>query len=276
MAHSDAKRVMTQYYDLAKSPPTHDFVNWLARCEEARVAEGAESLAIRIIPGDRQQSPRDKFYSQDRRNWRINNLLTPLAWLLPSVSSVSVAEDGEQTLSYGHPGGPKPPCFKVPAIARQIVEAVIPKKAVTISLRDSLFEPQRNTDAEQWGVVADWIQERGYVPVIVPDAEADMEGRYQELPFFNYRAATYNPALRVALYEVAHHNLFICSGVQALAMYCDVKLHSFKTHVPGIQCLGKDYMRRAGWSPEHQWPGKRVFWEPDEADVIIPELEKFL
>ena len=274
MAHPDPKPLEV-FYDLAKSPPTHDYCSWLARCEEARLAAGADSLHIRIVPGVRRQSPRDVFYSQDRRYWRIQHLLMPLAWLLPSVTDVSIGE-GEQTIAYIPPGGPKPPCLKAPAIALDIARKALPPKPVTISLRNSLFEPARNTDNAEWEIVAGWLQDRGYSPVIVPDAEADMEGRYTDLPFYHYRAAAYHPALRVAAYELAVTNLFICSGVQLLAMYCDIRLHSFKTYLPGIQCMAKEWHARAGWGPMHKWPGKAVYWEPDTAEFIISRLETVL
>lgn len=266
---------MEQFYELSKSPPTHDVCNWLYRCEEARIAAKEESLQIRFVPGVRDQSPRDRFYSQDKRYWRIQNLLTPIAWCLPSVTDVSIKR-GEQTLRYYPPGGPKPPVFKAPKIAVDIVSKVLPPKPVTISLRNSLFEPERNTNNGEWWEVATWLQERGYSPVIIPDAEADLEGRYEPLPFFHYMAAAYHPAIRLACYELAVNNLFICSGIQLMAMYCDIKLHSFKTYLPGIQAMSKKWHEQAGWGPMHKWANKRVYWEPDNADFIISELEKTL
>lgn len=266
---------LVQYYELAKSPPTHDVCNWLVRCEEERIKSGEDSLHIRFVPGVRDQSPRDRFYSQDRRYWRIQQLLTPIAWCLPSVTDVSISQ-GTQTLKYHGPGSPKPPVFKASKTALDIARKALPPKPVTINLRNSLFELQRNTDNDEWGVVAQWLQDRGYSPVIVPDAEADMEGRYQDLPFFNYRAAAYHPAIRLACYELSVTNLFICSGVQLMAMYCDINLHSFKTYLPGIQAMSKEWHARNGWGPMHKWANKSVYWEPDSADFIISKLEKAL
>lgn len=260
---------MEVFYELSKSPPTHDFCNWLSRVSTLG------DIQVRIVPGDRDLSPRDKYYGKEKRLWRIQNLLTPLAWLLPSVTDVSLGR-GEQKHAYGHPGGPQAPCLRAPEHARKIVKQFLPPKVVTISLRNSDFEPERNTNNAEWELVCDWLSNKGYTPVIIPDAEADMSGRYRDIPYIHYRAASYHPALRVALYELAHHNLFICSGVQLLAMYCDIRLTSFKTHVPGIQCLGKEYMRKAGWSPEHKWPNKQVFWETDTSENVIQVLGRTL
>ena len=265
---------MEVFYDLAKSPPTHDFVNWLSRVEEERIKSGAESLKVRIVPGQRFYSVRDKFYSPERRHWRIQNLLIPLAYLLPSVSDAAVGR-GEQKHSYFNPGCPRPVIFKAPKLASEIVANVIRKNTVTITLRDSDFEPQRNTNLEEWLRVAGWLKQNGFNPIFVLDAEADMRGCYRDFPFPSYGAASYCPALRLALYEQAEMNLMTNSGVFVMALHSNVRMMAFKLFVDGVPCCSESHMRKSGFSPDHDWgPDKHLFWEYDDYRNIVSEFRR--
>lgn len=267
---------MEAFYDLSKSPATHDMVNWLVRAEEARIAAGAPDLQVRFVPGVRMTSIRDKFYTPERRNWRVQHLLTQLAWLLPSVTDVSMGS-GEQTLSYANPGEPKKPIFKAPAHAMQIVSDMLPKNSVSITLRQSDFEPLRNSKLGEWLKVASWLKNNGYNPIIVPDAEADMRGMCEELPYYTYRAAAHCFALKLALYEQCPMNLMINSGTMLLGLHSDIRMMAFKLFVDGVPCCSESWMRKAGFTPDHNWgPHKHLFWEDDSARNILPEIQKHM
>ena len=266
---------MELFYDLKKSPPTHDFINFLVRAEQARISSGSDSIQVRFVHGSRQQSPRDIEYSQERREWRIQNLLMPLAWLLPSVTDVSFGE-GEQTLSYLNFKEPQQPVLKAPAAAKSIVSKSLSgmKNPVSITLRQSDFETVRNSRASEWEKVGKWLKKNGYTPVIVPDAEADMLGRHPALPFYTYRPASHNVAMRLALYEHCVCNLMTTGGPMLAALFSDAPLMAFKLIVPGLQCTTEAHMRKSGMAPEHDWGEfKRLYWEDDFAEGIIGRLE---
>ena len=266
-------------YELSKSPPTHDFVNWLVRAERMREYQGAASFNVVIVPGNRKYSNRDMYYTYDRRTWRITELLMPLARLVPTVADVSIGK-GEQVLSYLNPGIVSKPIFKAPDLAKHIIESVMPSNVVTITLRQSDFELERNSNQDEWKQVAEWLQENGYCPVFIPDAEADMRGRHLFTGFSEYIAASYNFALRLALWEHAKLNLMHNSGPMVMALYSDVPLLCFKMYVPGVPCCAKEHMLASGFSPEHDWSTpthqKKLFWEEDTAKNIIPVLAEHL
>ena len=273
--------MMRAAYDLAKSPPTHDFVNWLARAEAARIAAGEDALEVAIVPGVRRISPRDFAYTQERRAWRIQHLLAPLAWLMPSVASVVVVEEGEQQLSYGNPGRPLAPIFRAPAHALEQVRAWLPANAVTITLRESDFEPVRNTSRNDWLRVAVWLKANGYEPVIIPDAEAEMRG--EDFPAGHgrvYHAAAHCVGLRLALYELASMNLMTNSGVMVMALHADVPLMCFRLEVPEVPCCHREHLVRSGFSPAHDWStnrhAKRLFWERDTFDNVTRALRLYM
>ena len=270
---------MEAAYELSKSPPTHDFVNWLARVEYARQASGDKYLKVRVVPGMRYFSERDLQYTPERRDWKIENLLLPLARLAPSVIEATRGA-GTQTLSYLPPGSPKPPFFKAPNIAKDIIAGILPKHAVVITLRNCEYEIERNSLFAEWIKVAEWLKANGKFPIFVPDAEADMRCTNLPNPFPEYVAASHNFDLRLALYEAAELNLMPNSGTLMTALYSDVSLMAWKLYVPGRPCCTKEHMLKAGVSPEHDWSSgphrKQLFWEEDTAENILPSLAERL
>jgi hypothetical protein len=266
---------MEAIYELAKSPPTHDFVNWLARAEYMRRASMDPHLQVRVVAGQRDWSDRDKQYSVDRREWRIENLLLPLARLVPSVNEATRAVTGTQVLSYANPGRPVPPIFKAPRLAREIVAEALPNNVVTITLRDSDFERQRNTRFHEWLKVADWLDGQGFTPVFVPDAEAHMRGLNLNVRHPVYTPASHNVALRLALFEHARMNLMTNSGIMVLALHSEINMMAFRLFVADVLSCSVAHMKRSGFSPDHNWgPGKKTYWEEDYADDVIGVLKR--
>ena len=270
---------MQAVYSLYQAPPTHDFVNWLARVNEERKLVAAPTVDITIVPGVRMFSDRDKYYTQARRTWRIENLLMPLARLAPFVGNITLG-DGIQHLSYGNPGRVMAPIFRAPEHAKQIVEKCIPKNAVTITLRQSDFEPSRNTNLAEWVKVADWLVAEGYTPVFIPDAEADMRCDSEPTGHAEYLPASHNFAMRLALWEHAKLNLMTNSGPMLLALHSDIPLLCFKLYVPQVKACQKPHLIASAFSPEHDWSTgahrKQLYWEEDTAKNIIPILAERL
>lgn len=266
-------------YDLNASPVTHDFVNFLARAEYSRHAQGASGLDIRFVPGDRQLSLRDKFYSAERKLWRVNDLLAPMARLVPSVRNVTFGP-GRQELSYANPGRPMPPIFEAPPLARQIVKKAFPDNTVTITLRQSDFEPSRNSNQFELELVAEWLNANGFFPVFIPDPEADMRREHKSTGYTEYLAASYNLALRLALWERAKLNLFTNGGSMLMALYSNVPVMSFKMYVADVACCQKEHLERSGLAPRHDWSTskhrKHLFWESDTEKFVTEQLKKRL
>jgi hypothetical protein len=270
---------MVSYYDLNESPPTHDFCNWLIRVEQERRAKKEPFVDIVIVPGSRMRSPRDHVYSIQRKIWRIDNLLAPLARCLPSARNISTGE-GKQTLSYLNPCAPVvTPVLKAPPVAASIVASYLENKPrpVSITLRQSEFEPIRNSTAAEWRKTASWLEENGYTPIVVPDGEALMTGSADTLGRAPYAPAAMSPELRLALYEQCVCNLMTTGGPMVLALMAEVPLMAWRLIVPGIPCATTNHMRMSAMSPEHYWgPYKKLYWTTDSAEVVTRDLEKWL
>lgn len=266
---------MEAFYDLARCPPTHDFLNWLYRAEQLRIFRGDEHLQVRFVKGYRKQSPRDLYYGHDRRDWRIQNLLMPLAWLLPSVDDVSMGNVPGKDISYLNPGKPVSPILKAPKQAVEYVKGwKLQEPYVTISLRQSDFEDCRNTLDREWEPASKVLEAMGYSIFVIQDGELALRKPIMA------DAASQNPAIKLALWEGAAMNLMINSGPMVMALYADVPMLAWKCEVPGIQCGTRDHMSKSGFGPDHDWSTprniRRMFWEPDTFENIVPVLEKYM
>lgn len=228
-------------FDLGHYPITYDFVYWLVRAEEARVKIGAESLGVIFQPGEvdlaegfRLKTMRDFQLTADRKRWRLENLLVPLAHRIPSVSTVQISPVRIEKLVTPHFNifddiHKTDLCpFRASGAARAAVDAMYPKRYVTITLRDSDVQPERNSDQAQWAKVADWLRGHGLEPVVVPDTEAVMRGTPQTVCEAECVPAAMNVDIRMALYELAEFNLFTSGGPMALAQFMDCRYATFK------------------------------------------------
>jgi hypothetical protein len=274
---------MRQCYDLSVSPATHDFVNWLARIEQRRVAKGQSAIDVVIVPGDRRKTPRDLFYSQDQKMWRAHNLLFPLARCLPSVASVAFGR-GIQTEDYINFPQPQPPVLKAPAHAAQLVRAFLRDRPrpVSVTLRQSAFEPTRNSNVETWELVCERLQANGYSPVIVPDAEALMTGtsamfEYVRTSFCAYPAASLHPELLLALYEQCEANLMTNNGRMVMALFAECALMAWKIIIAGLPCCNEPHVRISAMAEDDDWgPRKHLYWVDDDYDEIIARIKPVL
>lgn len=271
---------MEQFYDLSKSPVTHDFCNWLVRAEQERIKSDEEALQIRFVKGTRLFSFRDYLYTQERRDRRLRELLFPLAWLLPSVDDVSLMEKGKQTLDYHNFKEPQKPVFKASPIDRSIVSHFLSElpNPITLTVRQTDFERERNTNNEEWHKVLRWLVDRDYSPIVIPDMESEMAGILNGLEdFIQYPAAAFSPGIRLALYEQSVVNLMTTGGPMVLSLFSDVPMMAFKLIVPGINCCTPQHMINSAMTPDSDWgERKKLYWANDTAENIIKRLEEEL
>ena len=262
---------MKIFYELNKSPATHDIVYFLARA-----CESGEDLQVRIVKGNRLLSPRDQLYSLERKEWRIHNLLIPVARLAKGVTGVTVVDEGEQTIPYVPPNTPCKPIFKAPEFALNIVNKAFSeiKNPVTINIRQSDFNPIRNSRRTEWMEVCKWLEKNGYTPVIIPDYEAELLGDSWDFPYITYRAAAHSHALRLAAWESSVANLGVTNGPMMMGFMSEAPMMVFKMVVPGITVCSEEYLKKIAMSPSDDWGEfKRIYWEADKADFIIDRLE---
>ena len=273
-------------YDLAVQPITHDFLFWLMRVEEIRSTTGIEKIPIEFRLSEsgsfRERTTRDFQLSDERKFWRLHNLLVPLAWRLPSVESVSVIPAGGRDAikidifknAFKNPLAP----LRASEAAKAAINALYPERFVTFSERNSDVQPLRNSNNEQWQKVCTYLQQKGYRVVVVPDTEAYMQGRGGMYWDDVCPIAAINVDLRLALYELSQFSLFTSGGPFNLGVWDDrVNYAVFKLYCDGIQTCSKEFLTKLGIEDgSNKGTYRQHWWGDDNADFVISTIEPYL
>ena len=271
-------------YDLGHYPITYDFVYWLVRAEEARIKAEVESLSLVFQPGSedgfRLKTMRDYQLHEDRKQWRLHNLLSPVARLLPSVRTVTVTPvrlDISTPHFDLHTDIHKTPIspFRASDVARSMVRKMYPKRYVTITLRQSDVQMGRNSNRVEWRKVAVWLEKRGLEVVVVPDTEAVLQGIHHNVGD-ECVAAAMSQDIRLALYELSEFSLFTTGGPFALAWYADVNFAVFK--LKNDEQTGEESrLRQIGLEDgASRGPYRNAYWCEDTFENIRARVEPYL
>lgn len=192
------------------------------------------------------------------------------------------------------------PLIAAPVHKKDILNNVFLKKnqkeIITISIRYT-FDAQkkgndnydifRNSNIDVWLDVCDWIKNNtDYLPVIIPDLEllAEKDSFFRNHEIFNL--ATYDLALRTALYEVSFLNLLVPSGFAELLIHSqnNFKIFKFgderiKNGLPNsIEENMKTYDVRKNEQLKFCSDNQKIYWGSDSENYnfIISEIQKFI
>lgn len=282
------KTVLTAVYDLAVSPPTYDFIAFLAEAEKARIAGGHTHIDVVFIPGPIGGFRDDNLPpSISAREGMLQRICIPACRLLPSVRNVTVRKDRQPVEGNIFPEGwtvinpvahygakylhDAKPCLKATQSAVNYVKARLPEKYATITLREAEYWPERNSDKAEWYKVARWLDREGYTPVFIPDTSGgDIPG------YTNFREASLDVDIRVAAYEGAALNLGVVNGPFALLYAMNVPYMVFKVITPECVSTTKEFLAAHGMTEGMQFsPNGKTVWKDDTAENIIRELRLF-
>jgi hypothetical protein len=136
----------------------------------------------------------------------------------------------------------------------------------TITLRNSDYWPERNSDFDAWTGAATFIESMGYQVVWVPD----MDGA---TPHPAFDAATWDIDIRAALYEGAALNLGVSNGPVALMAMLNCRYLIFKMVTDGCPSTSVDFLKSHGLVPGSSYNERgRLVWENDTEEVLIREI----
>jgi hypothetical protein len=300
-------------YDLSAGPVTFDFIYFLMMAEHFRATTGRLGLFVLFVPapgdGFRRASPRDHFLTQDRKLWRLLNLLAPCAALVPHCVGMHVCAsraDAAELLREAAPDRVFPPQFsldnptcpyslpqilqcaqhgpdiralRAPPLAAALVQRWLRelgggKPVVSITLRQSDFQPARNSDLAAWRQFAGACTRMGFHPVFIPDTESLLNGQQAALDGFTTLAL---PALsvgyRLAIYETCFLNMLTNNGPAALCMFHpSARSQIFKMIVASVPTCSAQFFISQGLLPGAQLPfagaGQTITWQDDDADSL--------
>ena len=297
------------YYDLKYGPATFDFAHFLAFSNAVRQDIKSNDMSINIIGAEfREKSPRDKILEDSERKWRINHILVKLANLIPEVSSVTfnssyLSEMKIPAFPGGYPPNPGDNEYSMPYSAsflRHFYDSkninIRPFRAseqaknfvnniykdddvITITLRNSEYEPKRNSNLEEWYKVYQAIKKTRFRPIVIPCFEDCMKNKsYSKYDWEVWEPASIELDLRLALYEKSQENLCVVNGTSSVLYLSNCNYHMFKvgantyrTAEPGF--FLQEYGTKIGESPIFSTNDQHFIWENDDASNVLKYLD---
>lgn len=251
-----------------------------------RIDLGYDEIELKIIPGPVHGFRSDNlppFDVAERVRMR-DHIVVPLARLLPSCVSCEVLPNrirppgniiGFGEARYGFP-------IKMRAAQRNVYPFRHPSKSsapvgpyVTITLREALYWPTRNSQLVEWIKAASELKRQGHRIIFIRDtakASEPIDG------FETSPAASVNLFSRAALYAGAAANLFINNGPAWLCWFLGAPCLIFRMVSPDAPCSSQEYFAACGLPPGGQPAyakrGQRIIWHDDNADVILAAFER--
>ena len=294
------------YYDLKFAPATFDFACFLVTANAIRQSIGYKTMRVTIVCNEfRNWSARETKMEESHKRWRVSHILSKLPSLIPEVDSVTVTDSPLSELQFpAFPGG-YPPApgsswkfpylttefiqfyntdinlrpFKSSEGAKKLINNLFDDNVITISLRNSKFVPERNSNLDEWYKVYQELKKKKFRPIVIPCFDDYMGDK----TFANYDWEIFDPAvidvdLRLALYEKAFDNLCINNGPSTLITQSDCRYKYFKFITEGVKNTSAEHHKLLfGINPgeNHAFAmesGQDLFWETDNADVILKAL----
>lgn len=276
------RTTLTAVYDLAVSPPTYEFLSFLCAAEKARLQHGHTYLDVVFMPG-----PKDGFRddalppSLEERHSMLHRICVSACRLLPSVRTVTVRADRQPVSGTIFPDGwtvltpvshygmqwvveGLPQALRATEYAKKRVRYT-PRSYITITLRQSSYWPERNSNLHEWTAAARVLQARGYEVVWVPDTDTSDSIMSWDIDF------------RLALYEGAACNLMIANGPLMLAVLSTVPYLAFKMVTEACPSTTPEFMRQHGYDVGFQFSANgRCIWKEDTCDTIVDAVEDYL
>lgn len=293
------------FYDLEVSPATWDIVKFLVLAEKRRIEYRCDDLTTVIVPasngfrkGDLEIYQRYGNYDEGYMRWRLRNILVPCCWLVNSSVMLCGDREEAQRIIMGMDGMLFPDLYTVIKPTGRFLdwymqheEGEIPslratpqslvyvnnwlkeraegRKVVTINLRETAYEPERNSNIEEWSRFSYWLDKSKYMPLML----RDMEKAYELNGFATYPEIIWNVELRQALYELSYLNLFVTGGPSCPALY-DKKANTlvFKMLSPNCGATSEQFLKGQGLEIGGQWknvtPNHKIIWDEDKFEVI--------
>ena len=154
-------------------------------------------------------------------------------------------------------------------------------RVVTITLRLTNYQTERNSDLSEWEKVANKISEKGFLVVFIPDIESENKLNNLRKLFLFCDPASQDLQIRLALYEKSYLNLVINHGPSSICLFNhNCSYLYFKPIVDAVRCSSLDSLEKQGWMPGDQWPGadshQKIIWYKDDSFIILQAFETFV
>jgi hypothetical protein len=278
---------------------------------------GLSQIYFVIVPGTKdgfreERAAYEAEVDTDARRWRLYNVVLPVLTLVPSSAGLTILPSREAARSlrasvndHVYPAHYEPslPVAHLPAelltvtdkdgdeigVLRSPIQALryverwkMPRlsgrKLVTITLRDYLFMPARNSNIPAWSEFARRLDPAKYFPVFILDTERTLDPFPSAISGFEvFREASWNVWLRMALYQASYVNLGVNNGPLFMCMFnAQTRLLIFKILTPSVPQTTEEFLSLLGFEIGGQMPFttafQRLVWQDDTLETIEREF----
>jgi hypothetical protein len=305
---------VTAVYDLNVNAITYDFAFFLAAAELFTLKNKKSAFVVLFVPRRDDQFVEVNYQivlGEENMKWRFENIILPLTSIypacighsiLPKTSDVSEAIKGK--FLYPEFYSERFPAadyyrdvftsknnffgFSASIQGKRYIESwkknnKITGKIVTITLRQYNWDPIRNSKVDEWIKFAQFVKEKGYTPVFVPDTDACFEQDPRLDEFIVFEATCWNLGIRMALYEGVDLNFFSHNGTAAIAILNkNAASISMKQMAPGSITSTAEVFTKRGVSVGQKTYDffndhfQKISWEDDTFENICEEFNRFL
>lgn len=296
-------------YDLDAMPPTFDIASFLFLAELERRRAGLGRIHLVIVPGRnlQPQNEAEEALPDEARQRRVDTILVPVSRLLPSCTGLTLCANRKDAARFRFaasvpvfPASATPtfplapdqslinaldlsadtvfPILTAPDQERHAVRTWLDGRIgdrlpVVVSLRESPFMPARNSAVDQWIAFARRLDETRFAPVFVRDTERALEPPTNGLEAFPiFEAASWNIALRMALYEAAYVNLAVMHGAMELCWFNGACRYAAFMPVGTSPQTSPEFLGSRGFvegqSLPFAQPWQKLIWRPQKLAEI--------
>jgi hypothetical protein len=305
-------------YDLEICDITYSFAMMLVDAEFEVKKQRKKGFVVVIVPRSNSRQPDFSFEEYDSviddhsKLWRLQNIIMPLIPLSPCCrgtyiltrrddvfkfvknhevypylyDGVNLRAPGMPDLMYGKLDRPNlvEGLRALPQGLRYVQDWLqvnrIHTPVVTITIRSSLFDVERNSDIEAWSKFASYLLVSGYHAVIIPDTDNAFfkESAFEGVSIF--RECCWNMGLRAAIYETAFLNFFVPNGPNILAIFNPSCSYITMNMMPVGSIVTTEKAYKAvghiiGADYKFATDKQRLCFKPDTFENIKVEFERF-
>lgn len=268
-------------YNIAKMPVCFDFLGMLVDAEMTRIRCGAPA-PLRVAWYWGQDGDATACLNTAQREQNFQGILRPLVRLIGAVED-QTALDGRHVdhcsvkpAVESYRRGETIPKFEAPMALREGIREFLleecGKAPVTITLREADHTPHRNSNLAEWLKLAEWLESQGEKVIFVRDTA---KSRETIAGFTTCHAASEDLVVRMALYQEAKANLFVCNGPAMLCVFSDKPWLIFNEVQPEGNYKAntpEGWFNCTGITPPEQWPwsrpDQRIIWQRDTFEVM--------
>ena len=252
------------------------------------MAQGLDEIDIVFEPGPMHGFRDDDLPPDNATRWgMLQRVCIAACRLLPSVRNVHVMkvrtavagnvfpQNYQEQAPRSHYGigylKTALPCLKATPSAVQYVGSKIKGPYATITMRESSYWPERNSNRPVWLLVAAWLKGRGIEPIFLPDTDGQPIKNFRSFP------ECIDIDIRMALYQGAFINLGISNGPIALLYASEAPYLIFRPVTQDCHSTSIEFLESHGIKKGDKYAGNgKLVWEDDTYDTIIRELERFM